>query len=131
MTYANRFGGSVDNAKFRAEFFAIIWEWTIALVGDEVEVDDLQLEALITSVEPLGSRIDRVVKAYRKSEARATLFVSELLLGDVPQLIVESSGEGDNVPASFYARLGDFGAGLKMVASNHAMARAVCARATF
>ena len=125
MTYANRFGGSVNNARYRAANFAVIKEWVLTLVGDDEEINDLQLEALITSVEPLGSRIDRVVKAYRKNEARATLLISELLLGDIPQLIGESSGEGDNVPASFYSRLRMFGEGLNIVASSPAMATAV------
>jgi hypothetical protein len=125
MTYANRFGGSVNNALFRAKNFATIKEWTMSLADISEEIDLAQLETYIACVEPLGSRIERVVRAYAKNDALPTLYLSELLLGDVPRLITESSGEGDTVPASFYERLRTFGDGLEMIATNVDMAHAV------
>ncbi len=134
MTYANRFGGCVENAKYRAANFPVICDWTLRLAdeaglqdaNDDDDDEDGGGNDKGPGSEPLSSRIASVARAYRKQDALPTLFLSEGLLGDVPELITQSSAEGSNVPADFIPRLRMLGDELAAISGNVKTAQSVC-----
>ena len=93
-------------------FFILIAEpcslqqWTASLQDDvESDEEDEEMDAEIEGAAPTASRILKVQKAYRQPEALSALHLCVIVLGEITQLIVDSSAESCHVPTNLLSRL--------------------------
>ena len=89
------------------------------LVEENDDSDDeaaIDMDAEIDGAAPTATRILKVQSAYKHTDALAALHICVKILGEVTQLIVDSSAESTHVPSNLIARLNLLG--LKLEAAS-------------
>ena len=88
-------------------------EWTLQLPAgvpdsdEDAEGGDMEAEA--DGAQPWATRISTLQQAYEHPDALTILHLCNLVLGDVTELIVDSSAEGEHVPSNLFDRLNILG----------------------
>jgi hypothetical protein len=104
IAYTNRFADVTKKAKYRLDNFQKVAEWhttgsTLPREDDSDDEDD-------DGGDNVATKCSRAKAAYAMpNKAKLSLAGHVALLGDIPQLVADSSAEFDGVPYDFVVRL--------------------------
>jgi hypothetical protein len=130
MTLSTRFVSLVKNAKYRLGNFDLIREWTLALGeagaaaaagddddSDEDEIPDATEDAVATATSTKGKRIEAVVAAYTRPDAKVHLIACDQLFSRAITLIELCSANANGASAELIASLKAYGRHLATMAT--------------
>ena len=83
-------------------------EWVLSLLvvpGEETDEEEDDMDAEIDGLAPTATRIIKIQTAYRHADALTALHICVTVLGEITQLIVDSSAETCHLPSNLSDRL--------------------------